>query len=178
MNEIKRAKRLPQALVHFVTARDNFVYRPRFKSRLSTILPPFPILLFFFLMVVKTWCRDFVQLLNYFVCQFAISFHTFLRMSFHVVTPRSNVCIIFSDSSNFSVGPAEIRDSNIFLYSSNKPSFGLHSCWVHPNYTWSINDVRSSKSTCFIKFFHMGSRFGFFPANLMASTCNDRTGPC
>ena len=40
---------------------------------------------------------------------------------------------------NVSVAPAEIRDSNIFVDSSIIISFGLHSRWVHPKYTWSRN---------------------------------------
>ena len=69
----------------------------------------------FALMVVNAWCRDYMQLLNKFVCQFAIfSFHPFLRMSFHVVGPRINVCTNFLRFTSLSVSPAEIRDSNIF----------------------------------------------------------------
>ena len=53
--------------------------------------------------------------------------------------------------------PAAIRDSNIFENSSTIISFGLHSRWVHPKYTWSRNEVGSSRSTFFINFFHMES---------------------
>ena len=35
---------------------------------------------------------NFVWLLSGFVCQFAISFHTFLCMTFHVIGPWGNVC--------------------------------------------------------------------------------------
>ena len=41
----------------------------------------------------------------------------------------------------FSVAPAEIRDSNIVVYCSMMASFGLHSLWVHPKYTWTRNDA-------------------------------------
>ena len=61
--------------------------------------------------------------------------------------------------SNKVLLPAEIRDSNIFLYSSTIPSFGLHWLWVNPKYTWPRNDVGSPRSTCVIHFFHVGSRF-------------------
>ena len=47
----------------------------------------------------------------------------------------------FSQPGNFSVAPVEIRDSNIFLCSSIIFSFDLHSRWVHPNCTWSRNEV-------------------------------------
>ena len=40
--------------------------------------------------------------------------------------------------------------------------FGLHWRWVHPKYTWSRNEVGSSRSTFFINFFHMGAMFRFF----------------
>ena len=69
----------------------------------------------------------------------------------------------FTHPGKFSVAPAEIRDSSIFLYSSIMISFGLHSRWVHPKYTWSRNEVGSSRSTVFINFFHMGAMFCFFP---------------
>ena len=42
-------------------------------------------------------------------------------------------------------------------------SFGLRSRWVHPKYTWSRNEVGSSRSTFCISFFHMGTIFCFFP---------------
>ena len=54
-----------------------------------------------------------------------------------------------------SVAPAEICDSNIFVYSSMIISFGLHSRWVHP--MWSIS------STC--------------PAILMSSTDTEKNNP-
>ena len=75
-------------------------------------------------------------------------FNAFLRLSFHVVGPRVNVCTNFLRSRNFSVAPAEIRDSNISLSSSTILSFGLHSRWVHLKYTWSRNVASSSSSTC------------------------------
>ena len=81
-------------------------------------------------------------------------------------------------SRYFSVAPAEIRDSNIFLYCPMLVSFVLHSRWVHPKYTWSRNDVGSSRSTFLIRFFHVGATFCFFPSILMSSTQTDRNNPC
>ena len=53
-------------------------------------------LLFLFeLLVVNTWCGDFIQLLDVFVCQIAVPRHTFLRLLFHVVGPRDDVCTTF-----------------------------------------------------------------------------------
>ena len=52
-------------------------------------------------------------------------------------------------------------------------SFGLHSRWVHRNYTWSRNDVGSSITTCSTWLFHM-TIFCFFPATLMSSTFADK----
>ena len=49
-------------------------------------------------------------------------------------------------------------------------SFGLHSRWVPPKYTWSRNEVGSSGSTIFINFFHMGAIFCFFPAIVISYT--------
>ena len=48
------------------------------KCKLLTILKPFPVFFFQKLMVGKTWRRDFVLLLNLFVCQFAIPSHAHL----------------------------------------------------------------------------------------------------
>ena len=45
-------------------------------------------------MVIDAWSRDFVELLNRLVCQLTISFHTFLRMTFHVIKPRRNTNIL------------------------------------------------------------------------------------
>ena len=43
---------------------------------------------FFELMVANTWSCDFVQLLSRIICKFAISFHTFLRKTFHIKGQR------------------------------------------------------------------------------------------
>ena len=89
------------------------------------------------------------------------------RMSFHVVRPCNRRCVRFSPTLeiNCSVAPAVIRDSNISLYWLIIISFVLHSCWVHPKYTWSRNEVGSSRSTFFINFFHMGAICCFFPVS-------------
>ena len=80
----------------------------------------------------------------------------------------------FSQPGNFSVAPAEIRDSNTFVCCSTS----LHSRWVHPKYTWSRTVVDSWRSTFFINFFHMGALFCFFPVILMSSTKTDRNNTC
>ena len=83
---------------------------------------------FFELIVVKTWCRNLIQLLHRFVCHFAISFNAFLRMTFHVIIPSDGYRVRFCPLNvTFSVAPAEIRDSNIFLDSSTILLFDLHS---------------------------------------------------
>ena len=47
--------------------------------------------------------------------------------------PRWSFCARFvSHPGNFSVAPAEIRDSNILLYCPMIFSLGLHSRWAHP----------------------------------------------
>ena len=53
----------------------------------------------------------------------------------------------------------------------------VHSLWVHPKYTWSRNDVGSSKSTYFIKIFQVGPRFSVFPASFISSTYTDKNNP-
>ena len=50
-----------------------------------------------------------------------------------------------AEPANFSVAPAEIRDSNILLYSSTRMSLGLRSRWVRPKYTLSTKRTRLPK---------------------------------
>ena len=63
---------------------------------------------FFELIVVKTWCRDLIQLLNRFDCQFTTSFH----ISSHDVpchkTKRSFSHATFHNQANFSVALADV----------------------------------------------------------------------
>ena len=74
---------------------------------------------FFELIVVKTRCRNLIQLLHRFVCRFAISFNAFLLMTFHVIIPGDGYRVRFLPTQlTFSVALAEIRDTNIFLDSS------------------------------------------------------------
>ena len=113
-----------------------------------------------------------------FFCQLAVSINAFSSLSFHVIGPRAFFAWGFSHPGNFSVAPAEIRDSNLFVHSSLMISFGLHSRWVNPKKTWCGSDVGSSISTCFIKFFYVRAIFCFFPAILMSSTCTDKNNPC
>ena len=49
-------------------------------------------------MVIDAWSRYFVQLLSRLVCQLTISFHTLLRMTFHVVGSRRNTTKKYTDS--------------------------------------------------------------------------------
>ena len=48
---------------------------------------------------------------------------------------------------------------------------------MHSKFSWSRNDVGSSRSTCFINFFHMGAIFRIFPDILMSCTCTDKNNP-
>ena len=76
----------------------------------------------------------------------------FLSMSFHVVGPRSRLCVSCSHPGNFSVVPPEKRNPNTSVDRSIIVSSGSHSRCVHPKDTWSRNDVGSSRSTFFINF--------------------------
>ena len=86
-----------------------------------------PIRARFKLLLIQAKSGDFVQLLCRDVRQFTISFNAF---SEHVL-PRGTTPLYaregFPHSGNFSVAPAQIRDSNNSLYSSIIISFGLHS---------------------------------------------------
>ena len=55
--------------------------------------------------------------------------------------------------SSFSLAPAEILDSNIPLYFVTMSLLIVHSLWVQPKFTWSRNEVGSSRSTSFMRIF-------------------------
>ena len=147
---ISLASRLSHALVHFVTdlaslfadhrdvGSSNSCQIQAFQDNLRANFWQFSDwlkFLLFELMIIQTRSYDFIKLLHFLVCQFAVSFNAFLSMSFHVVGPRQRLCVRFLPPGNFTVAPAEIRDSNILLCCSMIVSFGLHSRWVHPKYT-------------------------------------------
>ena len=101
MYEIKRAKRLSHALVHLVIARANLFtdhkvsgppMRAKYKHFRTFVSKQWIILqqIHFLLvkrMVIKAWRYDFIPLLSCFIRKFAISFHAFLCMTFHVIRP-------------------------------------------------------------------------------------------
>ena len=87
----------------------------QFVSKLWTILQLIQFLLFY----IHTWRRDFVQTVSCFIRKFAISFHAFLRKTFHVTGPwRYCFGIKFLLGFcfwKFFIATAEILDSNILL---------------------------------------------------------------
>ena len=119
---------------------------------------------FFKMMVIQAWRCDFIQVLSFCIRKFAISFHTFLGMTFHIVGKRGEIHR-FSEHGNFSFAPTEIRGSIMVLYLSTISLLISHRLWVQPKYTWSRNDVGSPKSTSLLSTFHIGFIFCFFPAN-------------
>ena len=70
-----------------------------------------------------------------------------------------------SHPGDFSVASAEIRDSNIFRYSSMTSFVRLALTMNTSQYTWSRNDVGSPRSTSFINLFHMVTIFCFFSSH-------------
>ena len=101
--EIKRHNRLSRAVVHFVIDRASLFADHRISGRsirakcrhfrticeqtVDTYFSHGFQFFFFEMMVVHAWRRDFLKLLRHFIRQFAISFHAFLCMTFHVVGP-------------------------------------------------------------------------------------------
>ena len=100
----KSAKRVSQAFVHFAIARASLFtdhkisglpIRAKYKYFITmceqtvdnSLTDPISSS-FQKLMVIHARCRDLVQLLSCFICKFALSFHAFLRMTFHVIRPR------------------------------------------------------------------------------------------
>ena len=110
-------------------------------------------------------------------CRFAI----FPRLSCPTMSFDQAIAFacVFSQPSNFSVAATKICYSNIFLYSSN-PTF------VRFTFALSASQIHMIKkrcrfsqiTTCFIHFIHTGSRFCFFPANVMSSTYVETKRPC
>ena len=125
----------------------------QFVSILVTLLQQMLFLLLE-VMVVKTWISDFVELLNRFVCMFAISFHSFSlhdlpchrtmrkcllqillnkvilqdRQLIHIIRPRCNLCFRFHKT--------------IFYASSWHPGFKQISAIVHnifPYYAFALS---------------------------------------
>ena len=146
-------------------------------SILWRILRPFPVLPFW------SWSSKHGVGKLYNCSVFLLASSRYLSMHFFawpsITYDPATVCGWgFSHPGNFSVAPVEIRGSNIFLYFSIILSFDLHSCWVHPEYTWSRNEFGSPRPTSFINFFHMGLNFCFLPAILMSSTFSDENNPC
>ena len=106
-----------------------------------------------------------------------MSFHTFLRMTFHVERPRNSFCVWFLPPRQFFSCSSRNSWFEYFLDSSRTVSFGLHPRWEHPKHTWSRNDVGSPRSTIFI-IFHMEAIFCLFPAFFISSTYTDKDNPC
>ena len=77
---------------------------------------------------------------------------------------------VFAKQEQFTLSSWHHTDSNIFLYFSRIVSFGLHSLWVQPKFSWSRNDVGSSISS-FLSISPTWEPFSAsFPPFLMAST--------
>ena len=129
-------------------------------------------------MVIHAWRCDFVLFLSRFIHKFAISFHTFLCMTFHVVGPRRyrfgikfSRCFYVAD--NFSVAPTDILDSNIIRNILANLTFSL--CAIQINVI--ENDVGSPKSTSFTRIFQVGSMFSVLQTSFISSTYTDRNSP-
>ena len=124
MDEIKRAKRLSQALVHFATARASLFtdhrmsglsIRARYKH-FRTILeqtfdtsPTVPNSFFLNSWSSRHGVETFFSWLNLLIRRFAKLFNAFLRMSFPVIGSRSNV------PGNFTVAPAGFEHFSVFV---------------------------------------------------------------
>ena len=110
------------------------------------------------------------------VAKFAISFHTLLCVTFHVIGPRR-----FFSASGF-LKPWSV----VFLWLQQKScSLPQYRYWFdtlfecNPNATWSRNVVVGSpRSNVFQwNFSKVGSMFSVLPASLISSTCTDRNSP-
>ena len=131
-------------------------------------------------MVFQTRTSNFIELLHFLVCQFTLSFNTFLSMSFHVVRLcNPSLREALPNPGYFSVAPAEILDSNICLYSSIIVSFGLHSRWTHPKMYVTKKWCGFVKINVFHQFLPHGSHIpASFQPFFVSSTYTDKNNPC
>ena len=137
MQDIKRFRRLSQALVHFVIDLASLFtdhrisglplrakykhFRTIWKHTFGNSLCRFQFFLFK-VMVIDAWIRYFVEMLSRLVCELTTTFHTFLGMTFHIIGQRRNTKILgvwkfFSSprgNSRFKHGSAIVND--IFAY--------------------------------------------------------------
>ena len=72
--------------------------------------------------------------------------------------------------------PPFLEHFSVFInYDFVRPTFALSASQI---YTWSRHEVGSSRSTCFINFFHMGAIFCVYPVRMISSTFSDKNNPC
>ena len=187
--DIKRAKRLSQARVHLVTARtslctDQRMSGPPIRAKYTHLKTIWEHTSDTSATVSNSSWRCDLQSKAAELCTIAPSLlfasSQYLSTHFFACPSMSQDHAIvfawgFSHPGNCSVAVADIRDSNISLFWFIVSSFGLHSRWVHPTYTWSRNDVRSSRWTNSINVFHIGTTFCFRPLILMSSTSTATT---
>ena len=96
-------------------------------------------------------------------------------MSLHVVGPRDCFCVkMVAHPENFSVAPAEIRDSNISLYSIVRFTFTLSASQIYAIKKW----CGFSKINVFHHFLPHGSHILLLFRLLKSSTYIDKNNPC
>ena len=94
-------------------------------------------------MVAKIWCGDLAQLLDVFICHFAVPFNAFLRMSFHITGPPNSVCTTFL--RNRSLFSRSCRDSRFASSTTFLGSVYLHvECIPSTLYTHSVSHAHCS----------------------------------
>ena len=167
MYEIKRDNRLSQAFVHFVTTRASL-----FSDHKKTGLPTraryryLKTFFFFKLMAIHAWRCDVVLLLSRFLCKFAMSYHTFLCVTFHVIELwwyrfgiRVPPTLLFLAIFLYPWHKSLIRTYPCSLSQCHSLLYSLFEC--NPKKTWSKNDVGSHKSTSFMRIFQVGLMYCF-----------------
>ena len=133
----------------------------------------YPTVSFFFfeLMIILARCGDSLLLLDILVGQFTSLFHTFLRMSFHVVGPGGNFC---PQPGNCLTVLAEVKDANNFRFFSTICCLFCTIVVCTSKYFWSNRGVGSSRATCFINF---APHEVVFAPILISSTHTERKKP-
>ena len=123
----------------------------------------------FYLVIILTRVGKTVKLVSRLVRQFAFAFKTLLSVTFRVAAPSCDAFRIFL--FGFDICACADQFENDYCFSVTSLLLTCAARWVQPRYTWSVNVIGSTKSTCFSNFAHIfGHVLSFFHAIFMSST--------
>ena len=131
-----------------------------FQNNLGAYLWQFSYRFHFFLfkvVIIDAWSRYFVELLSLLVCLLTINFHTFLRMTFHVIRSWRNTKI-FGVWEFFSSS----RENSWFKHGS----VIVHNIFAYLTLSMSAAQKNMIKEGCWFSQFDLFIEFEYFPHRL------------